>query len=252
MKTILKSFLIISLSLTITTLSAQDQWNFGPKLGMYNYQMDGNISGRYDDIDVKVHLPIWEIYEPRFNYMGIFIEQPVKSLPYFSITYDLSTFKRYLFISPYDYNPPPGFLIPQAGAFISEYQNYTFGILPSIHINRGIDMRVFGGFETHYFHPKDKTLDASDYTATWMENNKRRFEVAKKFVEENPMVPFVHHLAVGAEVQYWHFGIEVKYLRGLNSPLRNVKFNEEFTYPLNTFVNSLYYSLKFYIRKKKE
>jgi len=247
--------LILAFLLCLVSLNhikAQKKWNFGPKVGMYNYQMANNISGRYNDIDVKVHIPIWKIYEPRFNYMGIFIEQPLKDIPYFSITYDLSTFERYLFISPYDYNPPQGFIIPQAGVFITEYQNYTLGILPSIHINRGLDMRLFLGYEVHYFHHKDESLNTSTYSDRWIENNKRRIEVANKFIEENPMVALIHHLAVGAEVKYWRLGFEVKYLMGLNSPLRSVKFNEEFIYPLNTFVNSLYYSLKFYIRKDKD
>jgi hypothetical protein len=233
----------------LNPVKAQKKWNFGPKIGMYNYQMANNISGRYNDIDVKVHTPIWNIYEPRFPYLGIFIEQLLKMLPYFSITYDLSTFRRYLFISPYDYNPPQGFIIPQAGAFTTEYQNYTLGILPSVHFKRGLDMRLFAGYEVHYMHHQDETLYASDFTPRWLNNNIRRFEVAKKFVEENPMVPFIHHLAIGGEVKYWRLGLEVKFLRGLNSPLRSVKFNDEFTYPLHTYVNSLYYSLKFYIRK---
>lgn len=252
-----KLFILITTLFTCTIslnpIKAQEKWNFGPKIGVYNYQMASNISGRYNDIDVKVHLPFWEIYEPRFIYMGIFIEQPLQNLPYFSITYDLSTFKRYLFISPLDYNPdPPSFIIPKSGIFITEYQNFTFGILPSIHIKRGLDMRLFAGYEVHYMHHKDETLYASDFSPRWLNNNIRRFEVAKKFVEENPMAPFVHHFALGAEVKYWRLGLEVKYLRGLNSPLRSVKFNDEFTYPLNTYVNSLYYSLKFYFRKDKD
>ncbi|WP_296619295.1 hypothetical protein [Marivirga sp.] len=243
--------LIVSF-LTITSLNAQDQWNYGLKIGMYNYQMNGNISGRYDDIDVKVHIPYWDIYEPKFPFMGIFVEQPLKILPYFSITYDFSTFERYLFISPQDYNPPSGFLIPQGGAFTTTYQNFTLGILPSIHIKRDLNTRLFAGYEIHYFHHKDETLYASDFSPRWLNNNIRRFEVAKKFVEENPMVPFVHHLAVGAEVKFWRLGLEVKYLLGLNSPLRNVKLNDEFTYPYRTQTNSLYYSLKFYFRKDKD
>lgn len=240
---------ILSFVFFLNPVKAQKNWNFGPKIGLYNYQMASNISGRYNDIDVKVHTPIWEIYEPRFHYMGVFIEQALNNIPYFSITYDLSTFKRYLFISPLDYNPPQGFIIPQSGVFITEYQNYTFGIMPSIHIKRSLDIRLFAGYEIHYFHHKDETINTSDYSDRWIENNKRRIEVARKFVEENPMVPFVHHLAAGAEVMFWRLGFEVKYIRGLNSPLRSVKFNEEFTYPLKTYVNSLYYSLKFYIRK---
>ncbi|HET8861611.1 hypothetical protein [Marivirga sp.] len=250
----LKVLLFLTLSvgfLTITSASAQDQINYGLKIGMYNYQMIGNESGRYNDIDVRIDIAQWDIYKPRFPHASVFFEHPIYSIPFVSLTTELSYLKRYLFITPIDYNPDSPFG-PQSGLFFTNYRTFSFGILPAIHLNRGLETRVFAGYEVQYFHHQDKTLHASDFDDYWLQSNRRRFEVAKKFVEENPMVPFVHHLAIGAEVKKWRFGLEVKYLMGLNSPLRSVKFNDEFTYPYRSYTNSLYYSLKFYFRKNED
>ncbi|HET8861610.1 hypothetical protein [Marivirga sp.] len=251
MKIIRIALIGLIVTFIVQSTKAQNQWNYGLKLGLYNYQMIGNESGRYNDIDVRIDISLWDIYMPQFIHGGVFFEHPLQNIPFVSLTTELNYLKRSLFITPFDYNPPGGFA-PQAGLFITSYNVFSLGILPAIHLNRGLDTRVFAGYEVQYFHHQDKTLHASDFDDYWLQNNRRRFEVAKKFVEENPMVPFVHHLAIGAEVKKWRFGLEVKYLMGLNSPLRDVKFNDEFTYRYRSNTNSLYYSLKFYFRKDKD
>ncbi len=242
--------LIVFIVESSTNLKSQNQFNFGIKGGMYNYELTGIESGRYNDMDVKIstnYNP--NLFGPTYPHFGLFAELPITNLNFLSLNFDLGHMNRFLFITPTDYNPPTGFG-SQSGIFTARYNTFMFSILPSLHFKREVSWRIFAGYEAHYFAQKNKTIDGGNSEAynEWADDNQRRIDVANRFMEVNPHVPFVHHFAAGIEARYWHIGLEMKYLVGLNSPLRNVPFNEDYTYIYFSETKSIWYTLKIYFK----